>query len=239
MSYTLFGSRIPATTTAPVPAVAHAAPPPAADKPAKWGYKPLSTTQRQTIGRLATAAYQAEIAAGRIVKPAKGITDAAREWRHAQYQLVTGRTELEQCNQSHYRALRSHFDALIGTPAASARSYRDSVSTGPVRPGKGAVIDTHEARELWRHKLDEALVTYGYQPGYAAAIARGKYKSSLGQCSADELRSLTFAVIGNARRTGRQPINAAASPDKPKSPRLTIIKPAPAAPDPDDESDPF
>jgi hypothetical protein len=235
-SYTLLGARIPATGTAPETPP----PPPAATAAtaAKWGFKALSSTQRQTIGRLATAAYQSEIASGRIAKPAKGITDAAREWRHAQYHAVTGRNELEHCNQSHYRALRSHFDAMIGTPQASARSYSDSVRTGPVRPGKGPVLDTHEARELWRHKLNEALATYGYQPGYAVAIARAKYKSSLGQCCADELRSLTFAVIGNARRTGRQPIHtsAAATPDKPKSPRLTIIKPNPA---PEAEGDPF
>lgn len=217
-AYTLLGARIPAAPAA-VPA------PPAAATPAprQWKFKALSTTQKATIGRLASTAYKAEADRGNVTIPATGKTDHAREWRHGEYFKVTGRNELEACNQSHFRELRSHFEGLIGTPASSARSFRDSMRTGPAN-SKAAINDTHEARELWRHHLTESLTKYSFHESYAAAICRNKYKCALGQATAEQLRNLNFAVIGNGRKKGSTGVPA---PSK----KLTIIKP--------DDSQPF
>lgn len=210
--YALLGARIAPQAMPPVAA------PAAAALPRQWTFKALSTTQRQTIGRLGTAAYQSEVERGNITVPATGKTAHVKAWRHAQYLQETGREDLDQCNQSHFRDLCKHFNALIGTPASSARSVRDAMRTGRVS-SKTSIVDTYEARELWRHKLNEALKEWDFTEGYAAAICRSKYKCALGQANPDQLRSLTFAVIGNGRK--KKPAKPAPAPSQ----KLTIIKP--------------
>ena len=221
-AYTLLGARIPAAPAA-VPA------PPAAATPAprQWKFKALSTTQKATIGRLASTAYKAEADRGNVTIPATGKTDHAREWRHGEYFKVTGRNELDACNQSHFRSLCSHFNALIGTAASSARSFRDSMRTGRVND-KAPIEDTHEAREQARKLIDKELEKLTWKPAYAHVICERKFKSKLNAASAATLMKVLYQIRKNAevkRKNGDLP--AAAAPSK----KLTIIKP--------DDSQPF
>lgn len=164
-----------------------------------WNFHPLSKVQRSTIGRLATAAYSAAVSNGTAPTPTQGKTAAAQSWRHGQYREVTGVDSLDSCDQGHFRALCAHFNSLIGTPAAAARSFRDSMRSGPVNDSAES-SDTHEGRDLWEHLLRKACGEFGLSIGYAASICQSKYKCALTAATADQLRKLTFDVRRNGQR---------------------------------------
>jgi hypothetical protein len=227
MTYQLLGSSIP-RQAAPAAAAPAAAATPAATAPApalaprqRWTHKPLSADQRSTIGRLGSQAYKAEAERGIVTVPATGKDAAAQQWRHEEYFKVTGHHDLDACHQGHFRGLCAHFRALIGTPAAAARSFRDSMRTGRVK-SSGDANDTHEAREMWRNLINQELDELGWKPGYAYVICEQKFKCKLNAATAATLEKVFYQIRSNAqakRKKGELP------PPGTPSPRLKIIKP--------------
>jgi hypothetical protein len=181
---------------------------PASQRTVRTTFKPLSKLQKATLGRLAGDAYQAEIRRGNVtVSPNLVKSKQLEDWRHDEQEKACGLRSLREANQSHYLDLRRHFLNLIGTPAASARAYRDGMRTGPVKVGSAAasphqIEDTHEARALWRFKLNEALTEFRdvINEAYIAAICRSQCQGrGLDDATAEELKNLH----STARNRGR------------------------------------
>lgn len=174
-----------------------------------WKFKPLSATQKMVIARLAQSAYQEELKRGNVTVSGNLVKSKQfDDWRHEQQREACGRESLTDCNQEHYRPLKAHFEGIIGTPAAAARSFRDNMRHGPVNDS-AATTDTHEARELWGRLLTAALAEFEMQPGYAAAICRTKYKCEPAAATARQLQCLTFDIRRNGqarRRKGDIPV---------------------------------
>lgn len=170
----------------------------------RFTFKPLSKTQKAVLCILAGNAWQAELRRGNIAVSANLVkSQQFEDWRHEQQVAACGVGSLRACTQEHYLRLRAHFNNLIGTPAATARSFRDTMQTGPVND-TAAAGDTHEARNLWRNKLGEALTEFNLQPGYAAAICRTKYKCDPANATAHQLRCLTFDIRRNGQSRRRK-----------------------------------
>lgn len=174
----------------------------------------LSKKQRSIIGRMATQAYEAELAEGRVMPDRTlGKTAAAKAWRHQQYAEETGHAELDDCDQSHYRGLVARFEAMIPRRDHSgpARAFSRRMTSGPVKDG--APEDTHEARELWRNLLGKALAQFNLHESYAAAICRRQFHCELnsGNVTADQLYYLT-CTIGKRGMSKRRKAAAASKP---------------------------
>ncbi len=152
--------------------------------------------------RLAGLAWQAEIRRGRITVSKNLVKSKQLEdWRREQQLAACGVASLCAATQQHYRALRAHFNNLLGTPAGAARSFRDTMRTGPVTdsaPGG----DTHEARELWRHNLDKAIAAHsadGVTTAYMESICKSEFKVPLAAATPYQLKCLTNTAWSRGR----------------------------------------
>jgi hypothetical protein len=184
-----------------------------------WTFKPLSAKQRSIIGRMATQAYEAEVAAGRVF-PTRMLSKSAsaQEWRHQQYAEETGHEELADCNQSHYRGLVARFEAMIprADHSGPARAFNRRMKSGPANDS-AEVEDTHEARELWHDLLNKALTQFNLHEAYVAAICRRQFSRELREASAQQLQWLTFTVRKRGvskRRKAAAGVSRAYHPDE-------------------------
>lgn len=199
-TYRLLGATVPAAP-ARGEFVSVATPPPPARGP-RMNFTPLSKTQKMVIARLAHSAWQEELKRGRVTISANLVKSKQfDDWRHDEQQKACGKRSLTDCTQFHYRELKAYFEGIIGTPAAAARSFRDNMRHGPVNDSAGP-DDTHEGRELWGHKLQEAIKEFadvGIKISYAWAICKNKYKCKLTEATAYDLKRLTYDIISNGR----------------------------------------
>jgi hypothetical protein len=108
-------------------------------------------------------------------------TEAFDLWRHLETAKVTrGEQSLRRCvSERHYLPLIAHFADLAGEGGAALKAL--------LRHGE-------EPRIRVFFKLQQMLASKGLDEGYAAHIARCKFKTPLGDCSEKQLWSLFFDV---------------------------------------------
>ncbi len=102
-------------------------------------------------------------------------------WRHLETAKVTGGEQsLRRCiSERHYLKLLAHFAHLAGEGGVALRAL--------LRHGE-------EGRIRVFFKLQQMLATKGLDEGYAAHIAKCKFKTPLGDCSEKQLWSLFFDI---------------------------------------------
>lgn len=102
-------------------------------------------------------------------------------WRHLETARVTGGEQsLRRCiSERHYLKLLAHFADIAGDGGTALRAL--------LRHGE-------EGRIRVFFKLQQQLAEKGLDEGYAAHIARCKFKTPLGDCSEKQLWSLFFDI---------------------------------------------
>ena len=102
-------------------------------------------------------------------------------WRHLETAKVTGDVQsLKHCiDERDYLPLLAHFADLAGEGGRALKALLRHQEEGRIRVF---------------FKLQQVLAERGLEEGYAAHIARCKYKCDLGDCSKDQLWTLFFDI---------------------------------------------
>ena len=143
----------------------------------------LSTDQIRSVCITARRAYDVwegrdDWEAGHYPLSRTGCFDA---WRHRETaRIADGEASLRRCiSERHYLRLLAHFNDLAGQGGEALRAL---------------LRHAEEARIVIFFKLQQALAQKGLDEGYAAHIARCKFKKPLGDCTEKQLWVLFFDV---------------------------------------------
>jgi hypothetical protein len=143
----------------------------------------LSTPQIRELCIAARLAYDAweGRAEWELHREPMSRTQCFDAWRHQETARVTGgEASLRRCvSERHYLRLHAHFADLAGEGASALRAL---------------LRHEEEGRIVVYFKLRQVLAERGLEEGYAAHIARCKYKCALGDCTEKQLWALFFDV---------------------------------------------
>jgi len=175
--------------------------------------KLLKNNQKAEIGILAKQAFQ---------KAEKhGLNDGLKEadWRHREAIKACG-LRISEASQQHYDELVSHFSQLAGQPG---RAFGAEMRKGT------------DSQRIALFKLREELAKQGLTDGYAASIAKHKFKvMSLERLTAKQvwvlvydLRRIAGGAAGKARKAAASQAQVAGSQTAKAGRRLRAQAPSP------------
>ena len=152
---------------------------------------PLTKDQKQTLAMLARRAFDVEGAKARgRGEQWNGDSAHFEEWRHEHVAKACGKVGLRCCTQLDYRAVRGHFNDLLGnTRAAFEDNY--AAQTEPLRQAQAVLV-----REL---------KVAGLSINYAIAIAQRQYRCTLDDLNRNQVWSLIYTIRNRAAAKRRQP----------------------------------
>lgn len=151
---------------------------------------PLTNDQKQTLAILARRAFDFAGAKARgRGEPWNGDSAHFEEWRHEHVAKACGKVGLRCCTQLDFRAVRSHFNDLLGNTRAA---FNDALAaeTEPLRQAQAVLV-----REL---------KAAGLRIDYALAICRNQFKCALDDANAKQVWSLVYTVRNRAAKKRRQ-----------------------------------
>jgi len=106
-------------------------------------------------------------------------TAGFEEWRREEQVAAVGKPSLRGCTQDDYKPLMAHFLALAGRTGEAYDAQRMSQA---------------EPKQVALHKLNGACAVAGVSMGYAAAIARNRFKCAIEDLSVKQIWQLVFTV---------------------------------------------
>ena len=139
----------------------------------------------------ATLCIWAGQAADRLQIAADTATRTA--WRREQQALAVGISSLCSCTQTHYGALKAHFQALAGK--------------------LDRALDTHlhhqaNAKRQAYYLVLDACRRGGLHPGYANAICKRQYRCELSEASEPQLKRILYTVRNRANAKTNKAVKA-------------------------------
>jgi hypothetical protein len=142
---------------------------------------PLTPEQRQDLARIARRLFDIQ---DKFALLAPDVTDFD-EWRHRLCRQVVERDGLRQCRQEDFLPLRAHLLRELGAHRAADREETRSLTD-----------DRRRALAVFHRECKQATDVIENPEGYAASIARSKYKTTRidAELSANQIWTLVFDI---------------------------------------------
>lgn len=158
----------------------------------KWSNQNRSARNAYPVGSSALLDNRQKAAIGQLARKAaarQGLrfesTKVFDAWRRGEQLAAVGKESLRGCSQNDYKPLMAHFYALAGESGAAF----DAQLMSQMEPKRVALF-----------KLGQMCDGAGVTMGYAAAIARARWKCAIDDLEPKQIWQLVFTIKNRKRR---------------------------------------